>query len=616
MASVTLPPAARGCFMTRGLYLKANGELPCWDDVGESKVLRRLDPVALKAGREVELSNFGALRHIRKAFAEGKLPHPGLCETCAVRSAGVPFGEEDEAILQVLHVEPSYMCHLSCPQCVPQKLRKSIKSPPYHLAPEMYDGFLRQLRSEGIREIKLVIFEGRGDPLASPDMEKLFDITRQYYPGASTCITTHGSYPYKPWIARSSLDVIRFSVDGARQENYAKYRIGGKLDTIFNFMESLQRDRPAQSSLYVEWKYILFEWNDSDEELAEAASLATKLGVQLRFCRTHSPGRSLKYDTGRDVAEMIRRVAPGALQDLTFQLKDDLDIANVEVVRDDQIRSLFRTATECAAAGDEAGAGAAALKALAIDGGIARLPQTADFGGLETLALKGAGAVRLAVVTRHFADLLSTIGRRGAVGSLLERYVALSPHTADRRHVEIEAAVEKALSAHGHGDADEAERCFRTILAPQMPAGPLLMLLGPALAAAHPGLSVASVANVLAAQGHPHAAILLFDQYLTLAPHAADWAQVSRHVMGLRQEGLIGSAYLHGRAGQPDLAAAFLRQVAVAESVGGEDRLPSLEDLVGTASPAVLEHVSAIAREAGNYKAAYLAERRLRHRDG
>jgi hypothetical protein len=51
--------------MTQGLYLKANGELPCWDDVGESHILRKLSPAALANGEEINISTTSSLNHIR-----------------------------------------------------------------------------------------------------------------------------------------------------------------------------------------------------------------------------------------------------------------------------------------------------------------------------------------------------------------------------------------------------------------------------------------------------------------------------------------------------------------------------------------------------------------------
>jgi len=238
----------RSCFMAQGLYLKANGEMPCWDDVGEAKILRKLAPDALANGAERNIASFEELLRIRSAFANERYPNPGVCESCAVRDAGLPVTSLRPSLLEVLHVEPSYLCHLSCPQCVPQKLRKSIKDPPYHLTPEMYEGFLKALRADGIEHIRLVIFEGRGEPFSSPHMEAIIRLTKSYYPDAVTSLTTHGSFPPKPWVVESGLDILRFSVDGAFQESYGKYRIGGRLDTIFKFMGSVQELKSVTQS--------------------------------------------------------------------------------------------------------------------------------------------------------------------------------------------------------------------------------------------------------------------------------------------------------------------------------------------------------------------------------
>jgi MoaA/NifB/PqqE/SkfB family radical SAM enzyme len=223
--------------------------------------------------------------------------------------------------LEILHIEPSYLCHLSCPQCIPSKLRKSLKEGPYHLTQEMYAGFLRQLRRE-IDTIRIVHFEGRGDPLNNKQMGELVRLTKQFYPSAIAKITTHGNFPFKPWMIESGLDYLRVSVDGAFPDSYAKYRVGGRLETAVKLLRDLRDEKRRTGAIvYVEWKYILFEWNDTDDELRDAARLARELDVQLRFCRTHSPGRSQRFPDDVSVTDMIARLAPTALQESTDALK-------------------------------------------------------------------------------------------------------------------------------------------------------------------------------------------------------------------------------------------------------------------------------------------------------
>ena len=74
--------------MCDSLYVKANGELPCWDDVGEELIFRKLDAEKLRDGLERNIFHSPELLHIRESFLRGENPHTGLCERCAVRGHG------------------------------------------------------------------------------------------------------------------------------------------------------------------------------------------------------------------------------------------------------------------------------------------------------------------------------------------------------------------------------------------------------------------------------------------------------------------------------------------------------------------------------------------------
>lgn len=308
--------------MCDSLYVKANGEMPCWDDVGESRILRRLSFPSLLAGRESDLFSDSALQHIRTSFMNGRVPHPGLCESCAV----LGHHEQDlcvrPASMNILHVEPSYLCHLSCPQCISAAARKGLVEPPYNMPPEVFQALLVQLKRDGIQDIRIVHFEGRGDPLVNPGLGSMVKSVRELYPGAETMVTTHASYPYRPWLVSSGLHVLRLSVDGARAESYARYRWGGDFGTVIRFMTALRDDRRrSNSTLKVYWKYILFEWNDSDEEMEAAARMAKELDVSLVFVLTHTPGRSLRFTLSESLQTVLDRVAPEALIEQTFPLR-------------------------------------------------------------------------------------------------------------------------------------------------------------------------------------------------------------------------------------------------------------------------------------------------------
>jgi molybdenum cofactor biosynthesis enzyme MoaA len=544
-------PPRRGCIMTRSLYLKANGEMPCWDDVGEATILRKLDPEALAAGAEHNLVGFDRLVEIRTAFAQGRTPFPGLCERCAVREHGSFVGDGVPTSLDVLHVEPSYLCRLSCPLCIPSKLRISLKGAPYQLSPEMYGAFLRQLRRENVSRIELVHFEGRGDPVSNPRLGELVALTKDHYPTAHTLITTHGNIPYRPWILECGLDALRLSVDGAFPESYLKYRVGGKLETVLQLMRDVRDEKlRTDRRLAVEWKYILFEWNDSDDELREAARLAHELHVSLRFCRTHSEGRSQRFPDAASVAAMIADIAPGTSADLTFQLKGEDDVAGVDVVRAEHVRAQFTFAAERRAAGDAAGALRSISDGVALDLG-ARGIDVAPFrddADLIARAPELLDMLTLAITAASLGSYLAASAGSALVPAALKRYLALAPHAGDRRRVEVDISLREAYAADRAGLPDVADQHLARVFGGVAQGSAWLDDVVASVLDMNDTAAISALANILEGRDRLDQAVLLFERYLQLAPHAADYEGVTAMVERIRRQLLLRLAFARQQA--------------------------------------------------------------------
>jgi hypothetical protein len=91
------------------------------------------------------------------------------------------------------------------------------------------------------------------------------------------------------------VEEILVAIDGAYQESYEKYRVKGDISKAFQFMKDAIKFQKPNGGLVV-WKYVLFETNDSDEELLEAQRLADQFGVsRLWFVHSHTTNRSKRY---------------------------------------------------------------------------------------------------------------------------------------------------------------------------------------------------------------------------------------------------------------------------------------------------------------------------------
>jgi hypothetical protein len=127
------------------------------------------------------------------------------------------------------------------------------------------------------------------------------------------------------------IDLIIFSIDGARQDSYQRYRVNGDLHRALVNMEALVRAcERAGTAKRVEiiWQYILFEWNDSDEEVAEARQRAAEMGVPLKWVFTHSEGASKRYTAG---SEGAARLYAGETAERVYGSGDPYNALNAEM---------------------------------------------------------------------------------------------------------------------------------------------------------------------------------------------------------------------------------------------------------------------------------------------
>ena len=82
-------------------------------------------------------------------------------------------------------------------------------------------------------------------------------------------------------LVHSGIDEVTFSIDGASQDTYVQYRQRGKFDLAIRNLRVMaeEKRRSRRDVPHLNWRYILFKWNDSDDEMNLARRLATEIGV-------------------------------------------------------------------------------------------------------------------------------------------------------------------------------------------------------------------------------------------------------------------------------------------------------------------------------------------------
>ena len=116
--------------MNRGIYLLADGRLPCYCGSGATIELGRLPGRARPFDFVDDYYLGGKFQRIRDRMASGLTAWPGVCDQCTYLD---PDGEYEEGLLdrevEWFHWEPSYLCMLDCEWCRGQRNRRGGARP-------------------------------------------------------------------------------------------------------------------------------------------------------------------------------------------------------------------------------------------------------------------------------------------------------------------------------------------------------------------------------------------------------------------------------------------------------------------------------------------------------
>src|SRR5262249_20622288 len=123
-------------------------------------------------------------------------------------------------------------------------------------------------------------------------------------------------------LTHSGIDEVTFSIDGASPDVYARYRQRGRFDVALANLRAMadEKRRSGRDVPFLNWRYILFTWNDHDAEMARARALAADIGVD-RLCWELTDHPEDAYS---------RRFVPGSedLASIRHEIWDDNNLGN------------------------------------------------------------------------------------------------------------------------------------------------------------------------------------------------------------------------------------------------------------------------------------------------
>ncbi len=202
-----------------------------------------------------------------------------------------------------LYVECTAACNISCFEacCAPETgITRTRQAGMLD-----FDLFSRVVDEAGPALVRIDFFN-YGETFLHKRAVEMCEYIKQRFPRIYLYTSTNGLALTEAQAARlvhSGIDEVTFSIDGAFPESYARYRRRGRLDVALRTLRAMthEKRRAGRDLPFINWRYILFKWNDSTEEMDRARSLAEELGVdrlsweitdhpESAFSRRFTPG--------------------------------------------------------------------------------------------------------------------------------------------------------------------------------------------------------------------------------------------------------------------------------------------------------------------------------------
>ena len=184
-----------------------------------------------------------------------------------------------------LTIDPSSCCQLQCPFC-PTGQRRNVR-PNALMEPALFRAVMKQL-GPTLLHADLMNW---GEPMLHPDIFEFIALAKSYR--VETLLSSNMNHLPEGGAEKlvlSGLDLLTVSIDGASQESYGKYRVGGNFAAAVENTARIARAKRklGRSNPKITWQFLVFRHNEHELELAK--KLAEESGAdEIGFTAPNLP---------------------------------------------------------------------------------------------------------------------------------------------------------------------------------------------------------------------------------------------------------------------------------------------------------------------------------------
>lgn len=237
---------------------------------------------------------------------------------------------------RMVNIDPINICNLRCVLCP-----TGCNNSEYPQSIMSYSDF--QVIIDKLPFTEQVLLFSKGEPFLNPAILQMI----RYAKEKGKCVYIETNFSIKREtsffidLVNSDLDYLTISLDGASQETYSKYRVGGDFELVMNNLKKIVeiRNRLNKKTPAVIWKFIVNR--DNESEITQAKKMAQDAGVEFEIAHIKLGDESADMYHKDDIKTRMQRWLP-----LNKQYVHDIYSGEMRTpLYDNYCRQLFTTLT-------------------------------------------------------------------------------------------------------------------------------------------------------------------------------------------------------------------------------------------------------------------------------